>query len=71
MPLTAGTRPGERECVDVDVEIQPPPNRRVVTLKDDATAHRPQLLPGGDALLFTLKAGADWDKAQIVVRSYA
>ncbi len=46
----------------------------VVTLKDDETAHRPQLLPGGDALLFTLARGAmpgasRWDSAQIVVQS--
>ncbi len=47
----------------------------LITLKEGETAHRPQLLPGGDALLFTLSAGGsaggseNWDKAQIVVQS--
>jgi serine/threonine-protein kinase len=44
----------------------------VVTVKSGETAHGPQLLPGGDALLFTLADAsvADrWEKAQIVVQS--
>jgi serine/threonine-protein kinase len=52
----------------------------VVTLKPGEVAHGPQVLPGGDALLFTLASGAAyrrggivdqdrWDKAQIVVQS--
>ncbi len=33
-------------------------------------AHRPQILPGGQALLFTLRTGGmSWDEAQIVVQS--
>jgi eukaryotic-like serine/threonine-protein kinase len=43
-----------------------------ITLKEGETAHRPQLLPGGNALLYTLKAtqaaGSDrWDTSHIVV----
>src|SRR5262249_20354727 len=45
----------------------------VIALKDGETAHRPQLLPRGDALLFTLTnatGGPDrWDTGQIVVQS--
>ncbi len=43
---------------------------KIVTLKEREQAHRPQLLPGGDAILFTLRPdGADtWDKAQVVVQ---
>src|SRR5262249_4210852 len=45
----------------------------IVYLKEDEIAHRPQLLPGGDALLFTLSTasgGADsWDTAKIVIQS--
>jgi serine/threonine-protein kinase len=47
----------------------------LITLKEGEAAHRPQLLPGGDALLFTLAAGdtavgsENWDKSQIVVQS--
>jgi len=29
----------------------------IVALKETETAHRPQLLPGGDGLLFTLASG--------------
>jgi serine/threonine-protein kinase len=29
----------------------------------------PQILPGGDAILFTVRAGGSWDDAQIVVQS--
>jgi serine/threonine protein kinase len=47
----------------------------VVELKTTEAAQRPQLLPGGDALLFTLatnrgRSGPErWDNAQIVVQS--
>jgi serine/threonine-protein kinase len=44
----------------------------VVVVKSGESAYGPQLLPGGDALLFTLagtNASASWDKAQIVVQS--
>jgi serine/threonine-protein kinase len=42
----------------------------VVSVKSDEMAHGPQVLPGGDALLFTLATGSDpWDNAQIVVQS--
>jgi serine/threonine-protein kinase len=33
------------------------------------SAHGPQMLPGGDAVLFTLATGAAWDDARIVVPS--
>src|SRR5206468_8260629 len=44
---------------------------RIIALKDDETAHRPQLLPDVDRLLFTLETGGQnrWDSAQIVVQS--
>ncbi len=45
---------------------------RVVTLKDDEIAHLPQILPGGEHVLFTLGTGttADrWEKAHVVVQS--
>ena len=32
-------------------------------------AHGPQILPGGEAVLFTLRSGSSWDDAQIVVQS--
>jgi Tol biopolymer transport system component len=44
----------------------------LVTLKDPERAHGPQLLPGGETVLFTLATttGPDrWDKADIVVQS--
>jgi serine/threonine-protein kinase len=42
----------------------------IIAFKDnEGPAHRPQLLPGGDALLFTLAGGNSWDAAQIVVQS--
>ena len=42
----------------------------IVTLKAGELAHGPQLLPGGDAVLFTLGRDAGkWDEAQIVVQS--
>jgi eukaryotic-like serine/threonine-protein kinase len=44
---------------------------RIITLKDGETAHRPQLLPDGDTLLFTLETGGPmrWETAQIVAQS--
>ena len=47
---------------------------QVITLKDNETAYRPQLLPGGGDMLFTLQTGGNsmtqsWDTAQIVVQS--
>jgi serine/threonine-protein kinase len=42
----------------------------VVSVKPGEIAHGPQVLPGGDALLFTLANGSEaWDRAQIVVQS--
>jgi len=46
----------------------------VVSIKPDEFAHGPQMLPGGDAVLFTLAKGSvsdpdRWDKAQIVAHS--
>jgi eukaryotic-like serine/threonine-protein kinase len=46
----------------------------LVSVKDDEEPHRPQLLPGGQHVLFTLATGtaADrWEKARIVVQSVA
>ncbi len=45
---------------------------RLVTVKAGEIAHGPQVLPGGQAVLFTLAtgtAGDRWDKAQIIVQS--
>jgi serine/threonine-protein kinase len=45
---------------------------RLASVKDGELAHGPQILPGGQALLFTLASGTTsdrWDKAQIVVQS--
>src|SRR5215470_16921987 len=42
----------------------------VVSVKPGEMAHGPQVLPGGDALLFTLASvSGPWDSAQIVVQS--
>jgi len=44
----------------------------IITVKQNEIAHGPQMLPGGDAVLFTLATGntADrWNKAKIVVQS--
>src|SRR5262249_3995243 len=42
----------------------------VVSMKPGELAQGPQVLPGGDALLFTLASGSgSWDRAQIVVQS--
>ena len=46
--------------------------RRVITLKSDELAFRPQRLPGGDWILFTVTrtlGGSRWDMADIVVES--
>ena len=47
---------------------------RIIAVKSGELAHGPQMLPGGQAVLFTLatrvSAGSEtWDKAQIVVQS--
>jgi eukaryotic-like serine/threonine-protein kinase len=47
---------------------------KLITLNESEVAHGPQILPGGDALLFTLGTAtlggpAAWDKAKIVVQS--
>jgi hypothetical protein len=47
---------------------------RLVAVKSGELAHGPQMLPGGQAVLFTLATGAvglaeTWEKAQIVVQS--
>ena len=45
---------------------------RLATVKAGELAHGPQILPGGQALLFTLASGSTtdrWDKAEIVVQS--
>jgi Tol biopolymer transport system component len=44
----------------------------VVSVKSDELAHGPQLLPGGDTLLFTLassSAADPWDNARIMIQS--
>jgi serine/threonine-protein kinase len=44
----------------------------LVHLQDDELAHGPQILPGGEWLLFTLAKGTNidrWDKAQLVIES--
>jgi serine/threonine protein kinase len=45
----------------------------LATVKDDEQAHGAQLLPGGNALLFTIAKLGDgagrWDKAQVVVQT--
>jgi len=44
----------------------------LASVKGDEQAHGPQILPGGQTVLFTLATGAGapaWDKAQIVVQS--
>jgi hypothetical protein len=41
--------------------------------KEETTAHGPQMLPGGEAVLFTLRRGTttNWNDAQIVVQTLA
>src|SRR5262249_18990865 len=43
----------------------------LVAMKTGEVAHHPELLPGGDSVLFTVAKGqgAEWDNAQIVVQS--
>jgi hypothetical protein len=41
----------------------------IVTAKAGELTHGPQILPGGDAVLFTLSDGQNWDQARIVVQS--
>ena len=40
-----------------------------VDSKNNESAHGPQILPGGEAVLFTLAQGRAWDDAQIVVQN--
>jgi Tol biopolymer transport system component len=46
---------------------------QLATVKADELAHGPQILPGGQALIFTVARAGDgverWDKAQVVVQS--
>ena len=45
---------------------------QVIPVEGGEQAHGPQLLPGGERVLFTLRhAGASWDQAQIVLHSLA
>ncbi|HYN10301.1 MAG TPA: protein kinase [Vicinamibacterales bacterium] len=47
---------------------------QIVTVKDGELAHGPQILPGGQHVLFTLAAGTSgdrWEKGRIVVQSLA
>jgi serine/threonine protein kinase len=58
------------------VSDQHAPAERIVQVGEDEIAASPQLLQGGDAVLFTLaKKGANaeeqWDKARIVIQSLA
>ena len=41
---------------------------RVISLEAGQRAHRPQLLPDGSTVLFTLATTASWDEAQIVAQ---
>ena len=44
---------------------------RIVAVKDNETAHGPQVLPGGKAILYTVRTAGegDWDKAKMFVQS--
>jgi serine/threonine-protein kinase len=46
---------------------------QIVTVADGELAHRPQLLPGGEWVLFTLRPRGvgSWNRAQIVIQSLA
>ncbi len=45
---------------------------QVIPVEDGEEVHGPQLLPGGEWVLFTWRpAGASWDQAQIVLQSLA
>jgi len=43
----------------------------LVSVKDNEAAHGPQVLPGGKAILYTVRSAvdSDWDKAKIFVQS--
>ena len=45
----------------------------VIAIEDGEAAHGPQLLPGGNYVLFTLRSASTqaWDQSQIVVESLA
>ena len=50
------------------------PAEQIVKVEDDEIAASPQILPGGDAVLFTLAtraadAGEQWDKARVIIQS--
>ena len=46
------------------------PAELIIPVEDDERAHGPQLLPGGEWLLFSfLPTGASWDDASIVIES--
>ena len=43
---------------------------QVIAVEEDESAHGPQMLPGGEWVLFTFRSGTtSWDEAQIVVQS--
>ena len=46
---------------------------RIISVEDGEAVHGPQMLPGGDFVLFTLRPSgtASWDASQIVVQSLA
>jgi serine/threonine-protein kinase len=48
---------------------------QLVTVKDDETPYRPQILPGGSAILYTVNKAkvvvGQWDEAQVVVETLA
>ena len=64
---------GPKGIVRVSANGGPP--EVLVSAKDGEVLQSPQLLPGGQAILFTLARTADdvelWDKANVVVRSLA
>ena len=43
----------------------------LIAVEDGEQAHGPQMLPGGEWVLFTLRSSGDWDAAQIVAASVA
>jgi len=62
--------PGDKAISRVSPNAGTP--ETLVTLKDPERAHLPQVLPGGEAVLFsytTATGGDRWDKADIVVQS--
>jgi serine/threonine-protein kinase len=42
---------------------------QLATVEPGEVAHGPQILPGGEAVLYTVRKDADWDKAKIFVQS--